>query len=83
AFASTRLDDLWQICILDLASGDVERLIGSDSVDRQPVFSPDGTYIAMAADHLAVYAGPGEELPDGKLRWCLTDKPALSPSWTS
>lgn len=83
AFASSRLDDVWQIYTLELASGDIERLIGSDSVDRQPVFSPDGKYIAMAADHLAVYAGPGEELPDGKLRWRLTEKPALSPTWTS
>lgn len=43
----------------------------------------DYTLDAMAADHLAAYAGPGEELPDGRLRWRLTDKPALSPTWTS
>ncbi len=80
-FSSTLLDDVWQIYTLDLDTKEVVRLIGSDSVDRDPAYSPDGDHIVISTDHLAVYASDGEDLSDGKLRWRLTDKPALSPSW--
>ncbi|MPZ68419.1 MAG: hypothetical protein GEU71_02695 [Actinobacteria bacterium] len=80
-FASTRQDDIWQLFTLDLASGEAESLIGSDSVDRFPVYSPDGRYVLLATDHLAIYSADGKPLPNGDLRWRLTEKPALAPAW--
>ena len=64
-FSSNRREDVWQLYIVDVASGDLTRVIGSDSLDRFPDWSPDGEYIVLSANHLAVYRADGESLPGG------------------
>lgn len=80
-FATDRDDDVWQIWTLDLATTTQERVIGSDSMDEYPTFSPDGEFIAFSTGHLAIYRADGEAFPDGQLRWRVTQNLAWSPDW--
>lgn len=80
-FSSTRVDDVWQIQRLDLATDEVEHVVGSDSMDEFPVYSPDMQHVAFSAGHLALYRADGEAFPDGKLRWSITRNLAWTPDW--
>lgn len=48
AFESDRSGD-WDIYVLEVASGAVERLTESGAADRHPAWSPDGRTIVYAA----------------------------------
>ncbi|MEX2487859.1 MAG: hypothetical protein WD377_09605 [Nitriliruptoraceae bacterium] len=80
-FATDRDDDVWQIWTLDLATNTQERVIGSDSMDEYPTYSPDDEFIAFSTGHLAVYRTDGGAFPDGQLRWAVTQNLAWAPDW--
>lgn len=80
-FSSNRLDDVWQIQRLELATEDVAQILGTDSMDEFPIYSPDMEYVAFSAGHLAIYRSDGSAFPDDKLRWSITRNLAWSPDW--
>lgn len=80
-FSSNRLDDVWQIQRLDLATDEVIQILGTDSMDEFPIYAPDMEYVAFSAGHLAIYRSDGSAFPDGKLRWSITRNLAWSPDW--
>jgi hypothetical protein len=60
AFASNR-DGQWDIYLLDLASGEVNRLTASLAYDSSPSFSPDGLWLAYESfidDNLEILIAP-------------------------
>lgn len=80
-FATNRDDATWQIWVFDLVTNERLRIIGSDSMDEYPVYSPDQEFIAFSTGHLAIYRADGQEFPDSQLRWAVTQNLAWSPDW--
>lgn len=80
-FSSNRDDDLWQIWSVEVATGEQQRLVGSDSMDEFPAPSFDGEHVAFSTGHLAIYRWDAGPFPDGQLRWAVTRNLAWSPDW--
>lgn len=72
---------LFQLYRMDVETGTVTRILGSDSSDQFPALSPDGRWVVFSTGYLSVYDARGKELPNGKLRWRLTDNLAWAPDW--
>lgn len=80
-YATNEADELWQLWIHDLATDERRPVIGSDSMDEFPAWSPDGAYVAFSTGHLAIYRSDGQEFPRGRLRWAVTQNLAWSADW--
>lgn len=80
-FSTNRVDDVWQLFELDLATERLIPVIGSDTMDEWPTYSPDMEHVAMASGHLAIYRADGGPLPDGQWRWQVTLNLAWAPDW--
>jgi Tol biopolymer transport system component len=80
-FSSNRDLERWQLFTYDVASRKASVLFRTDAMDRFPVFSPDGRYLAVSVGYLALYRADGAKLPDGADRWKLSDQLALSSTW--
>jgi serine/threonine-protein kinase len=71
--------DLWT---LRLSDRKVERLVGTPFNERQASFSPDGRYVAYAADdtgRFEVYVRP---FPQGGRRWRVSSDGGILPLWS-
>ena len=64
------------------SDGNTHTVVSTNSVETWPAWSPDQRHVIVASPHLAVYEASGDHLPDGSLRWKLTNRPVSSPRWT-
>lgn len=82
AFASDRELETWQIHLVDPDGSSDRTLIRSETVDRYPVYSPDGRFILVSTGYLAAYAADGGELSNGADRWKIVDQLTYTATWT-
>ena len=80
-YAGADSTGLFQLFRMQVPSGETERILGSDSADQFPSLSPDGRWVVFSSGYLSVYDSDGGKLPNGKLRWRLTQNLAWSPDW--
>ncbi|MEW5873354.1 MAG: hypothetical protein AB1894_29105 [Chloroflexota bacterium] len=88
AFASNR-DGFWDLYIMDLANGDVQRLTETPEYDASPSWSPDGLWLAyetylpdeQIGSNLEVFIRP---IDDSQSAIRLTEDPQadFSPTWS-
>jgi TolB protein len=82
AFASNR-NGRWDLYILDLASGAIQRLTNTPEYDGRPSYSPDGLYLAVekySNGHFSIGIIPADG--GAALYWSPDDIEAYEPSWS-
>jgi hypothetical protein len=82
-YASDRIQHRWQLFVYDFSTGLEHQVIRSDTMDRFPVYSPDGRYLLVSAGYPVVYSASGGELPGGGDRWKLGPGLALGSTWAA
>jgi Tol biopolymer transport system component len=82
-YSSDRIQHRWQLFAYDFSTGLERQVIRSDTMDRFPVYSPDGRFILVSTGYPAVYSSSGGKLPGGGDRWKLSSALALDSTWSA
>src|ERR1043165_1843974 len=82
AFASNR-NGFWDLCLLDLKSGDVTQLTDTPQYEGGATWSPDGSFLAFESyddDNLNIVVGPADDPLNGAIRLTTSTASDHSPA---